>query len=295
MLESTGRLHLLYNPFAGRRKMIRSMDEVIKLMQGGGYAVSVHRASSPQDIEKVSAGAADADVLVVAGGDGTIHWAVNGLMKLPEDRRPRLGILPVGTANDLAYALKLPKTIPEACRTILNGRTIAMDVGKVNDRYFVNVASAGFLTDVSPKVDIKVKNSLGQLAYYLKGLESLSSFRSFQVTYLAGDKPVTEEVVLLLAVNGLSVGGLRNMVPGASLTDGKLDVIMVRQSGWPEAIRLLLRALRGEKMNGDRIIQLRTDQLAVECDREVGSDLDGEWGPNSPWQISVGPKIAVFA
>lgn len=294
MPETRQRLRLLYNPFAGRRKLLRELDTVIKLFQESGYNVSVHRASSPQNIEQAAAMADDVDVLVIAGGDGSIHLAVNGLLRLPPESRPVLGILPVGTANDLAYALHLPKSLSEACGVIGAGHSMEMDLGMVNGQYFVNVASAGFLTDVSPKVDVRVKNSLGQLAYYLKGLETLPSTRSFVVTYRDGEEEKQEEVMLLLAVNGLSIGGIRNLVPTAALNDGKLDFILVRQSGWPEALRLLIRTLRKGKMDGNQIIHFQSEELIVGTERTVSSDLDGEWGPESPWHIKLGPKIRVL-
>nr|MDA8228082.1 YegS/Rv2252/BmrU family lipid kinase [Desulfitobacterium hafniense] len=270
------------------------LDTVIRIFQEGGYEVSVHRAKSPQDIEDVAARSDDVECIVVAGGDGSIHQAVNGLMKQELSQRPVLGILPVGTANDLAYALQLPKSIKEACEVIARGRIFKMDVGIVNNRYFVNVASAGLLSDVSPKVDVRVKNTLGQLAYYLKGLETLPTYRAFRIEFEQDGKNFCEDVLLVLAVNGLSVGGLRQLVPRASLTDGKLDILIVRQSGWPETMRLLFNLLGGGSVESDKIVQFQTDKVVIRTERPINSDLDGEWGPASPWDISVGPKISVL-
>lgn len=288
------RLRLVYNPCAGRRKLTAQLDTVIRIFQEGGNQVCVHRACSPADIEEISFQSTDVDRLVVAGGDGSIHQAVNGLLKVSAKQRPVLGILPVGTANDLAYALHLPNSIPEACKVIAKGNIFEMDTGKLNERYFVNVASAGLLTDVSQKVDTRVKNTLGQLAYFLKGIETLPSFRPFRVEYEHDSQQYSEEVVLFMAVNGLSVGGMRQLVPRASLTDGKLDILLVPASGWPETIRLLLRVLRGEKVDGEKIKEFQTSELTVHTDRLISSDLDGEYGPESTWNIQIGPKISVL-
>lgn len=288
------KLRLIYNPYAGRRRMVNQLDEVIRIFQEGGYEVCVHRTKSPEDIEQIAAESKNMDTLVIAGGDGSVHQAVNGLMKISTEKRPALGILPVGTANDLAYALKLPKSISAACKVIVQGRTFEMDLGKVNERYFVNVASAGMLTDVSTKVDVRVKNSLGQLAYYLKGLETLPSFRPFHVEFEHEGRQYSEDALLLLAVNGLSIGGFRQLVPLSSLTDGKLDFLLVKLSGWPETMRLLLKIVGGGKVESDKIVQFQTDYVRVTCDREISSDLDGESGPNSPWEIRIGPKIKVL-
>lgn len=292
---SQKKLRLIYNPYAGRRKMVNQLDEVIRIFQEGGYEVTVHRTNSPEDIEQIAAKSQNMDTVVIAGGDGSVHQAVNGLMKISAEKRPVLGILPVGTANDLAYAIKLPKTISAACKVIVQGNTFEMDLGKVNERYFVNVASAGMLTDVSTKVDIRVKNSLGQLAYYLKGIETLPSFRPFHVEFEQEGRKYSEDALLLLAVNGLSVGGFRQLIPKASLTDGKLNFLLVKLSGWPETMRLLLKVVGGGKVESDKIVQFQTDYVRITCDREISSDLDGEWGPGSPWEISIGPKIKILS
>lgn len=287
-------LRLVYNPYAGRRRLTAQLDTVIRIFQESGHNVHIYRTSSPQDVEEVAAQSEDVDRLVVAGGDGSVHQAVNGLLRIPADRRPALGILPVGTANDLAYALHLPQDIPEVCEVIGRGNILEIDTGKINDRYFVNVASAGLLTDVSYKVDTRVKNTLGQLAYILKGIETLPSFRPFQVEFEREGKRYKEEIILFMAVNGLSVGGFRQLVPKASLTDGKLDMIIVPALGWPETIRLLIRVLAGEKVDMEKIIEFQSSELEVATDRPIQSDLDGEPGPESTWHIQVGPKIAVL-
>lgn len=289
------RLRLVYNPNAGRRKLTGQFDTVIGIFQESGYEVSIHRASSPQDIEQIASQSSDVERLVIAGGDGSIHQTVNGLMKISVDKRPALGILPVGTANDLAYSLHLPKSIPEACKVITQGTMFEMDTGIVNERYFVNVASAGLLTDVSQKVDIRVKNTLGQLAYFLKGLETLPSYRPFRVEFEHDGQQYSEDVILFMVTNGFSVGGLRNLVPSASLTDGKLDVLLVPSAGWPETIRLLLNVLRGEKTESEKIKEFQTSaELIIRTDRLICSDLDGENGPESTWRIKIGPKISVL-
>lgn len=290
----TKKLCLIYNPYAGRRKLASQLDTVIRIFQESGNKVSIHRASSPEDIELVASQCGDVDRMVIAGGDGSIHQAVNGLLKIAAAKRPALGVLPVGTANDLAFTLGLPKGISEACKVIAKGNELMMDTGMVNGRFFVNVASAGLLTDVSQKVDTRVKNTLGQLAYFLKGIESLPSFKPFRVEYERDGIKYSDEIVLLIAANGHSVGGVRKFVPKASLTDGKLDVLMVPSAGWPETIRLLLSVLSGERSKSDKMKEFQTSDLTVVTDRAIISDLDGEDGPESSWHIKIGPKIAVL-
>jgi diacylglycerol kinase (ATP) len=287
------RLRLVYNPYAGRRRLSARLDTAIRIFQESGYEVTIYRSSSSEDVEKIASQSLDIDRFVIAGGDGSIHHAVNGLLQIPEEKRPVLGILPVGTANDLAYSLHLPKNISEACRVIAQGNVLEMDTGKVNNRYFINVASAGLLTDISQKVDIRVKNSLGQLAYFLKGIESFPSYRPFRIEFEQYGKRYSEEVILLIVANGGSIGGIRTLVPRASLTDGKLNVLMVPAAGWSETLLLLLSVLTRERAKTERIIEFRTSNLKIFTNQLIHVDLDGESGPESPWHIQNGPKISV--
>ncbi|MDZ5038486.1 diacylglycerol kinase family protein, partial [Clostridium perfringens] len=109
--------------------------------------------------------------ILIAGGDGTIDNVVNAMAKsgisIP------IGILPVGTANDFGKFLGMPSDIGKACKQILSSEVTSVDLGSINDKYFVNVASTGLFTDVSQKTDVNLKNTIGKLAYYLKGLEEL--------------------------------------------------------------------------------------------------------------------------
>ncbi len=110
------------------------------------------------------------DLIIATGGDGTINEVVNGLA--PLDKRPTLGIIPVGTTNDFARALGIPReNILNAADTVINGVARPIDIGQVNGQYFINIAGGGRLTELTYDVPSKLKTMLGQLAYYLKGME----------------------------------------------------------------------------------------------------------------------------
>ncbi|MDR4200793.1 YegS/Rv2252/BmrU family lipid kinase, partial [Bacillus altitudinis] len=118
----------------------------------------------------------DFDLIVAAGGDGTINEVVNGLA--PLEKRPKLGIIPVGTTNDFARALGIPREgVLKATDAIIDGVAKPLDIGKVNGHYFINIAGGGRLTELTYEVPSKLKTMLGQLAYYLKGMEMLPSIR----------------------------------------------------------------------------------------------------------------------
>ena len=113
-----------------------------------------------------------------------------------------IGILPVGTANDFGKFINIPQDIEEACKQILSSKPVKVDIGKINDRYFINVASTGLFTDVSQKTDVTLKNAIGKLAYYIKGIEELPNFRKLKIKLKSKEVDYNGEMYLMLIFNG---------------------------------------------------------------------------------------------
>ena len=173
------KVRLIYNPYSGENVILRQMDKIIEIHQKYGYQVIPYRIEMGKDISEALDISDKYDYVLIAGGDGTIDSVVNLMMKKNIDLP--IGILPVGTANDFAKFLKIPPKVEEALEKILNSEPKNTDFGMINDKYFVNIASAGLFTDISQKIDVNLKNTIGKLAYYLKGLEELPKFRKLKV------------------------------------------------------------------------------------------------------------------
>src|SRR5699024_7213658 len=116
------------------------------------------------------------DLIVAVGGDGTINEVINGIAG--HEHRPKLGIIPAGTTNDFAKALNIPRDTKKALKIITNNHSKKLDIGKVNDQYFMNIAGGGELTEVSYEVPSKLKTMIGQLEYYFRGIELLQLCRA---------------------------------------------------------------------------------------------------------------------
>ncbi|OYD06947.1 YegS/Rv2252/BmrU family lipid kinase [Paludifilum halophilum] len=273
------RVRLIYNRTAGKETIERMLPRILERLEGYGLETSCHATRCPGDAERAAEEAVKRgfDIVVVAGGDGTVHEVINGLA--PASERPRLGILPCGTSNDLARALHIPKDLLKACDIIGDGFFHPMDIGRVQGKFFINVAAAGWLTEVTYRVPSRLKTLLGQAAYYAKGLERMNHLmRPFQVRMVSPEREVSEEVVLFLVANSSSVGGFDQLVPKADLADGKLDVLVVRKTGLPHLIQLFGSVLKGEHLNDERILYFQTDQLSVFPEEPMKLNLDGEWG-----------------
>lgn len=279
------RARLIYNPSAGKEAMLQSVPHILDKLESGGLEVSTAMTHGPNDgvIAARQACEEKFDIVIAAGGDGTINEVINGLSAM--EFRPKLGVLPGGTTNDLARALRLPRDLRSACEIILGQHTMPLDVGRVGDGFFINIAGCGRLTEITYEVPSKLKTHLGQLAYYVKGLEKLPFLKPIKLDIESPDFAYEGKAMLCLIANSNSIGGFEKLAPNASLHDGVFDVIIVKPCKIPELIRLATLALRGEHLNSDRVIYFHTDRLTVQSSELVELNLDGEYGGPLPQEF----------
>ena len=145
------RCRIIYNPTSGREALKNDLVEILNILERAGYETSAFATTpEPNSAQNEAKRAAQAgfNLIIAAGGDGTINEVVNGIA--PLKHRPKLGIIPAGTTNDYARALKIPRESPiEAAKVIANGKTVKMDIGRANDKYFVNIAAGGLLSELT--------------------------------------------------------------------------------------------------------------------------------------------------
>lgn len=278
------KVRFIYNPYSGENTILYSIDKVIKVHQKHGYLIEPFRidfnssmADGLKDINK------DHKYILIAGGDGTIDSVVNSMKEL--NINLPIGILPVGTANDFARLLKIPENIEDACEEILNSTPRKIDIGKINDKYFVNVASAGLFTEVAHKTDVNLKNTMGKLAYYVKGFEQIPNLRSIHIKADSAEYVFDEGMYLILVFNGKTAGSF-NLAYKSEIDDGYLDVIIIKSVMIFDIINIFVKILLGEhleEVNG--VVYFKTKEVRVECDEDISSDIDGELGPSFPVDI----------
>ncbi len=281
------RILLIYNPKSGNGTFINHFDSIMEAVQKKGYYLVPYRISSRDSLEKMLS---TIDVngfnrIWIAGGDGTIHQVINLLLRL-ECKVP-VGIYPVGTANDFARYFNLPDSIEEMTEILLRDNYTNSDLGVANGHYFLNVASLGFLIDVSQKTDRNAINSLGVLAYYLKGAEELSNLKPVKVSIRSKEADSDDEVYFILIMNGKSAGGFKKIAPLASLSDGLLDVYVFKKCPIIELIPLIIKVANGEHAESPYVDYFQTAELMIDCNEPVGTDMDGEKGFDFPLKVSV--------
>ncbi|WP_458414896.1 diacylglycerol kinase [Schinkia sp. CFF1] len=286
---------IIYNPTAGRELFKRHIPEVLMKLEAAGYETSCHATKAAGDATVASSLAANRgfDVVIAAGGDGTINEVINGLAE--HEVRPKLGIIPVGTTNDFARAIKANGSIDKAVDIIARGHTKKIDIGKMNDQYFINIAGGGRLTELTYEVPSKLKTVLGQLAYYIKGVEMLPTLKPTPVKIDYDGKLFEGEVMLFLIANTNSVGGFERLAPRADLDDGLFDFLILKKANMADFLRLATLVLRGEHLNDDLVIYTKANRIKVTSDEKVQLNLDGEFGGVLPAEfVNLYQHIEVF-
>lgn len=275
------KVKFIYNPFSGENTIVTDIDKVIAVHQKYDYLVVPFRISLEYEISKAFA---DIDntykYILIAGGDGTVDNVVNHMKQLGINLP--IAVIPTGTANDFAKFLGIPHEVELACEQILTSQVKTIDIGRINDKYFVNVASTGLFTDISQRTSVTLKNTMGKLAYYVKGIEQLPNFKKLKIKVNSKEIEYDGDMYLMLIFNGQTAGNLK-FAYKAEVDDGYLDVIIIKAGTIKDMVALLIKMLRGEHLeDAHNLIYFKTDKVYVECHEDLVTDIDGERGPDFP-------------
>lgn len=280
------KVKFIYNPNSGERRIAHELDKIIEVYQEYNYIVVPYRLCKSKPISYAFFDMEyNYDHILISGGDGTVDLILNTMKSL--NINIPIAILPSGTANDFAKAVNLPFNPKESIKRIVNSKPKKIDIGKINDKYFINVASAGMFTDVSQKINQEFKNSIGKVSYYLKGIEEALYMRKFSIDVQSKEVEYNGDMYLMLIFNGKTAGNI-NLAYKAEVDDGLLDVIIVKDILLPNMLPLLISILKGEHLEGynkDEILYFKTDKLKINCKDNLITDIDGEKGPDFPLEI----------
>ena len=155
---------------------------------------------------------------------------------------------------------------------------IPIDIGRFNDKYFINIAGGGRLTELTYEVPSKLKTIIGQLAYYLKGIEMLPSLKATNVRIEYDGKLFEGEVMLFLVGLTNSIGGFEKLAPNSSINDGMFSLLILKQTNLADFIRIATLALRGEHIHDPKVIYTKANRIKVTSEDKVQLNLDGEFG-----------------
>ena len=275
------KLFFIINPVAGRGIYKQGLGEALYTLYSAGYEPTLRftsRAGEAVELAQLSEGY---DLVCCLGGDGTLSEVTSGLMALKPERRPPIGYFPLGTANDVATTLKLPKNDPAAvARRIAEGSPMAWDVGVFGgDRYFTYVAAFGAFTDVSYETPQQSKQALGHLAYLLEGMNRLPKLPHYRTRVEMDGEVVEGDYIFGGVTNSTSVAGLVKLDPDmVALDDGEFEVALVKYPATLADLNALVSQAVSKNFNGEMMSIRKAHTVRFTFADPVPFTRDGEPG-----------------
>ncbi len=287
---------LIINPTSGISTVTsRDMtpEETEQAILAGLRACSIEPEvyhTTPEDTgQGLSARAANAgaDIVIAAGGDGTIHAVARGLI----GTRSTLGIIPAGTMNNLARSLNIPETLEEACAIIANGETHAIDIGKINDQVFLEVAGVGLEAALFPLAEeIKQPGLLSTLHGAIGGLITLLTYHPAKIN-LSFDEHLQRpyQALEVTICNSPFYGAHLQAAPNASMDDGLLDVVIYKNFSKREYLQHALSISQGRRTYQPKITYRRVRSLRITSTHPMEIQADGELHGHTPAVVTILP------
>ena len=282
------KLIILFNPAAGRGKARDALAAALDVLRRGGVEPDVRESRSTQHLRELARQAREEkpDVVVSAGGDGTHHHVLNGLAggDVP------LGLIPLGTGNDLALGIGTPLQPRAAATTVLRGKTKFIDLARAGSVVYGGMAGVGLDSMVARAVNERAPKVRGRLAYAWAILRCLRLYRPQPLEIRSEGFSYSGEVMFVVIGNGSLYGGGFKLTPGARLDDGLLDVCLVPALPKLELLRWAPRAYRGKHLAHPRIVYFQTRQITLASPARLELFGDGEFIQELPATIEVVPQ-----
>ena len=276
---------LIYNPESGKKDFVNHLDYVVSRLEEANYEVTVQATKKAKHATSLAAQACkeQVDLLVISGGDGTLHECINGIGRCTF--RPKIGYIPSGTACDLASTLKIPKKVNEAIDIILNGVSTKMDIAKSNKGYFMYVTAIGTYVDISYVTDSKLKKYLGYFAYLITGLKEFFTIPMMKTKIEHDNGILRGYFSLIMVINSRKVAGF-NIVSKPILDDGLVDLVAYRYIPLFNNLIYFVSFVLGPRILPG-VYRLQTSKLKIYTDHHHKWNTDGEESNSGNLNIEV--------
>ncbi|GAA0357281.1 diacylglycerol/lipid kinase family protein [Bacillus horti] len=278
---------LIMNGKAGQADKRKQLEAITGILAECIIELTLIQTQQQGEAERICRDRAESyDLVLILGGDGTVHECINGLASL--NQPPLIGILPGGTCNDFSRALGIPQQLTKAAELIQEGRSMKVDIGQMNDRYFSNFFGIGLITEASENINQQTKDLFGKISYYISVLQTLPESQSFSFELETDSETIKDEALMILVANGTFIGTNQLPLPESSLNDGLLDVIIIQETGLP-LLREFLSAKGAEVLepNPDVWQYRQTSRVRLQTDRKMKADTDGETYMETPVNIRL--------
>lgn len=282
---------VVYNSISKRSyftsNILKLVDDLVKLE----YTVEIYATQKANDIYDKLVVSKSFDLVVCAGGDGTINETVSAISKL--QLQSEILYFPTGTVNDFAYSLGIKKNYKSVMSLLKNNSVNFIDTGIINDElYFNYVTGIGHFTSASFETDQKLKNLLGPNAYILSGISNFKNEEpSFRLGIQCDDEYISGVFKYCLIVNSKSVAGIRNLFPSNNLDDGKFFLLLVKKDHGLSAVEvpnILVNGIKNPASLNPNLGHVREfSKLSIKIDRPITWSVDGEEGPVGDIKVEI--------
>lgn len=257
-----------------------------------GFSVNAPDTSNGDYTEIISKHKDDADIIVAGGGDGTIRLCLEGALRA---KKP-FGILPLGTANNLARNIGIPLTLKEAVDVIEKGTLVPIDVAYVNDVPFFNVAGLGLSVKINKELPGKLKKRFGIFAYVILAFRFLNHMRPFSAEITVDNETHKVRTMQITVCNGRHYGAGLVIADQATINDSRLDLLSTEVKGWSQAIRAIPALISGKNHDKPGLRKLTAKKITIKTKRRMDLDTDGDITASTPAVFRIEPeKIRIFA
>lgn len=272
----------IMNPKSGTMQAAKYLVDIIQLYSDEGYRTTVMMTAKSGDAREFAIKyGADADIVLVSGGDGTLNEVIDGVLTAGID--VKIGYIPSGSTNDFAIGVGLPRGIMDAAEVAIHGEAKTLDIGDFNGRYFSYVASFGAFTSTSYKVPQNLKNIMGHTAYVLQGARDILAIKPIHARIVADEGTLNERVYdddfLFGAIcNSTSVAGLLSLDSfDVDMNDGMMEVLLIKTPSNIIELNDTVRSLITSTFDASTVKLFSAQNIKVEIDESVHWTLDGEY------------------
>ena len=289
---------VVINPVAGGGKGLTHQDRIVASLEKIYDKVECIITQEKNEGIAIGRKACEAkiDAIYCVGGDGTVQEVVKGIAQQPY--RPKLGVLPLGTYNALARMLKMPMAFEKSIQRLEDNHTRQIDIGKINDTYFLFLVGVGKLAEPFHQVTSEQKGKFGMLSYFFEGVKKIPEDRPYTYVIKTPEEEFEVEASLLLFALTNYLGSIKFSDANIDPADGKGHLLILKNVDILQKTQVLLNVLQQQVEKSTQVISLMTDRVRIEV-REKNppeTDIDGDRGPDFPLEIQVLEKhIEIFA
>ncbi len=280
------------NPESGSGKITSYLTWIEEEFKKYDHEITLYKTEKKKDAYHQALLTSSYDMVLVAGGDGTLNEVINGVMEL--EKKPVIAYIPTGTVNDVGHLIGMKKRVKKTIKIILRKPVVKeLDICKINDKYFVYVAAAGKFTKSSYDISRKSKKYLGRTAYFLRGSKELFKDYNIPIKVTSNIKVYEETSALILIMNGRRIGGLSLYNLNNKLDDGLMSLRSFKRERFM-FLRVMLFFMTGGLYDTRKNRTFRDSYFKIETNDDVSWNIDGEYMGKGSIEVKVVPRAVKF-